>query len=228
MFEKFLARWGLGNAADAPEGAQFYKPYAEPHVNFLYNLLFCDDLELFRNDEAAKAGSVWAMLLAASPDPEALREIAQNDEEESRVRTLAFNRLRAAGQPVPAKKLLGVVVEVFLQHGLDVVAAYPDGRVRYLNQSGKVAVFEGGPPRVEALARELIAISQGLVDKIGPWEKNRLPPPRKGNVRMTFLVSDGLYFGEGPFQVLQRDAMGGPVLAKAAELLQQAVDAALK
>jgi hypothetical protein len=123
---------------------------------------------------------------------------------------------------------LGVIVEVFLKQGLDVLAAYPDGRVRYLNQSGKIAVFEGGPPQVEALAKELVAVSQAVVNKIGPWEEKRLAPPRRGNARMTFLVSDGLYFGEGRFHVLQQDAMGGPVLAKAAELLQHAVDAALK
>jgi hypothetical protein len=45
---------------------------------------------------------------------------------------------------------------------------------------------------------------------------------------MTFLVSDGLYFGEGPFETLQKDALGGPVLAKAAQLLQLVVEMGLK
>lgn len=45
---------------------------------------------------------------------------------------------------------------------------------------------------------------------------------------MTFLVSDGLYFGEGRFEALQQDAMAGPVLAKASELLQRAVNAVVK
>jgi hypothetical protein len=45
---------------------------------------------------------------------------------------------------------------------------------------------------------------------------------------MTFLVSDGLYFGEGPFNALQKDPMGGPVLAKATQLVQRAVESALK
>jgi len=44
---------------------------------------------------------------------------------------------------------------------------------------------------------------------------------------MTFLVSDGLYFGEGPFNALQKDPLGGPVLAKAAQLLQLSVKTAL-
>jgi len=45
---------------------------------------------------------------------------------------------------------------------------------------------------------------------------------------MTFLVSDGLYLGEGPFDALQKDPMGGPVLAKAAQLINLAVETGLK
>jgi len=45
---------------------------------------------------------------------------------------------------------------------------------------------------------------------------------------MTFLVSDGLYFGEGPFGALQQDRMAGPVLAKATQLLQRAVELGTK
>jgi hypothetical protein len=44
---------------------------------------------------------------------------------------------------------------------------------------------------------------------------------------MTFLVSDGLYFGEGPFDLMQRDAMAGPFVAQAAQLLKLVVDTTL-
>ena len=111
---------------------------------------------------------------------------------------LAYCRLRTLGENVPKKKLLGVIVDVLLQQGLDVLAAFSEGVVRYLNQSGKVAIFEGEQNPVEGLTKELVAVSQPVVNQIGPWDKQRLPPPVAGNVRMTFLVSDGLYFGEGP------------------------------
>lgn len=229
MIKNILARLGIVLATSASaQSTGSYEPYKESHANFLYNLLFCDDLALFKNDNTAKSSTLWKTLLADSPDFSALEKIAANQEEESRVRALAYNRLRAGGHTVPSKQLLGVVVEVPLAQGLDTLAAYPDGRVRYLNQSGKVAIFEGGAPEVEALAKELVAASQSLVNAIGPWDKKRLPPPRPGNVRITFLVSDGLYFGEGPFKALQQDTMGGPVLAKAAQLIQVAVEAGLK
>jgi hypothetical protein len=215
---------GIQPAANTQE---FYEPYAESHLNFLYNLLFCDDIRLFKNDdivEGAESNGLWPILLAENPDATALRKIAGDETNEGRVRAIAFNRLRAAAEQVPAKILLGIIVEVPLEDGLDVLAAFAEGGVRYLNQSGKVAVFEAPGSPVEALAKELLAVSQPVVDQIGPWEKNRLAPPRLGNVRMTFLVSDGLYFGEGPFGALQRDPLGGPVLAKATQLLQSAVE----
>ena len=220
MFKKFLTK-ASPTAPTVTTG--LHTPYAAPATNYLYNLLFCDDPSLFRNEQTASSATPWSTLLAEHPDPAALEAIANSEAEESRLRALACNRLRAAGHPVPAKQLLGVIVEVPLQQGLDVLAAYPDGRVRYLNQSGKIAIFEGGPTVVETLAREVVASAQLLVDKIGPWEKQRLPPPGPGKVRLSFLVSDGLYFGEGPYRDLQQDPLGGPVLAKATQLLQLVV-----
>ena len=200
-----------------------HRPYAEAHVNLFYNLLFCEDLNLFSNPNTTK-DALWSSLLAEQPDKAALRNIAEDETNEGRMRALAYNRLRATGEKVPSKKLLGVIVEVPLEQGLDVLAAFSEGGVRYLNQSGKVAIFEGQGNAVEGLAKELIAAAQPVVNQIGPWDKQRLAPPKAGNVRMTFLVSDGLYIGEGPFGALRQDRMAGPILSKATQLLQRAVE----
>ena len=215
-------------AGAPPAAAEFYKPYAESHVNFLYNLLFCDDLNLFRNQDNEKRVGLWGTLLAGQANGAALRKIAEDEANEGRVRALAYNRLRAAGEVVPPKKLLGVIVEVPLEKGLDVLAAFSEGGVRYLNQAGNVAIFEGQGNPVEGLAKDLVSTSQAIVNKIGPWDKQRLPPPKVGNVRITFLVSDGLYFGEGLFATLQQDSMAGPVLSKATQLLLRTVELGTK
>jgi hypothetical protein len=229
MMKKILMMLGIGLAANSPiDASEFYKPYADSRVNFLYNLLFCDDIALFKNENNVKGDGLWPTLLADKPDLKSLQKIADDETNEGRVRAVAFNRLRASGRKVPSKKVMGVIVEVPQAQGLDVLAAFAEGGVRYLNQSGKMVIFEGGGHPVEALAKELVAVSQPVVNQIGPWDKKRLAPPKPGNVRMTFLVSDGLYFGEGPFDTLQKDPMGGPVLAKAAQLLQRAVENALK
>lgn len=219
---------GLGSAQDAPQapsrGAVSYSPYRLPEINTLYNMLFCDDAALF----AARSGqspAPWQEALLAEPgSPEKIRAIAENAAEESRVRLLAYNWLRQHDQPVPRQQLLGVIIEVPLDGGLDVLAAYTDARVRYINQTGKLSLFDGGPQDVVASASKLLGSASAIVKKIGPWEKERLPPPRKGSNRFSFLVSDGLYFGEGTLATLQKDPMAAPLLAHATELLQVIVN----
>ena len=76
---------------------------------------------------------------------------------------------------------------------------------------------------MKLLVDGLFAASQPVVDKIGPWKDARRAPPARGNIRLTFLVSDGLYFGEGPFNVMQREQMAAPVIHRATELLQAVV-----
>lgn len=209
-------------------GAQgMHCPYAQPHANFMYNLLFCDDITLFMHGRADQDTGIWRPLLADATDQAVLRQIAEDEANDSRVRVLACNRLRLDGVALPVKQLLGVIVEVALDEGLDVLAAFSDGGVRYLNQSGKLAVFEGLDTPVAPLAHAMVAVSASVVDRIGPWEEARLPPPSHGRVRLSFLVSDGLYFGEGPFAGMQGDPMAGPILSAAARLLEKTVDTAL-
>jgi hypothetical protein len=220
MFRKILASLGIG-AAQAPAQPQAprYAPYRSDACNFIYNLLFCDNLEMFRNGHGDDRDGPWVALLADQPDAAALRAIAANAGEETRVRVLAFNRLREIGQPTAEKTLLGTIVEVPLPGGLDVLAVFDDGRIRYINQTEKMAIYEATPPEFAAPVQALLARSGSVVGQIGPWDRARLPPPAQGKVRLTFLVADGLYFGEGEMAVMQREAMAGPVIAAAQELL---------
>jgi hypothetical protein len=87
---------------------------------------------LFKNQNRTKGDGQWPTLLAEPPDKAALRKIAEDQANEGRVRALAYNRLRAAGEKVAPKKLLGVIIEVPLQQGLDVLAAFSEGGIRYL------------------------------------------------------------------------------------------------
>jgi hypothetical protein len=196
----------------------FYRPYARADLNTIYNLLFCDDPGLFRAGGANPPGALGAVLAKNTSTGE-LGRIAGSDENESRVRILAYNRLRASRETVAQRQLLGVVVEVPLPEGLDVLAVFGDGRMRYINHTGKLAMIENATVEMAARRERVMKSAQTVVARIGPWDKPRLPPPKLGNVRLTFLVSDGLYFGEGPQRALARDKVGGPVLAAAAELL---------
>lgn len=226
MLRSLISLLGFASAALASPPQAAITPYQTPEVNFIYNLLFCDEPSLFAVGEGKTSPAWQATLADANSPPDKVRALAEDPNEESRIRALAFNWLRQHKQPVPRGVLLGVVVEVPLEGGLDVLAAYADGSVRYINQSGKLAIFEGGPPQVQAAAKALVASSQAVVDRIGPWDRPRLPPPARGRIRITFLVSDGLYLGEGPFAAMQADPMSGPVVQRATQLLQLVVDKA--
>jgi hypothetical protein len=91
-----------------------------------------------------------------------------------------------------------------------------------------MAIVEGGLPETNPIVKRLFDLSQKTVSAIGPWDKQRLQPPPKGNIRLTFIVSDGLYFGEGPSKAIQEDPMSGSIMNEAATLMQYVVNASLK
>src|SRR5262249_4019695 len=106
-----------------------------------------------------------------------------------------------------------------LPEGLDTLAVFADGSARYINYTGKMVIVEGAPSVFDKEISKVIEASQPIVAAIGPWEKDRLPPPVDGNIRLTFLVSDGLYFGEGPIGVMQQQPLASPLISAATQLL---------
>src|SRR4051794_29681209 len=92
-------------------------PYEDSSINLIYQLLFCDRLELFKQNYTGKTAPPWSTLFEEKTDVAALMKIAEDADRESRVRMLAFNRLRALGQGVPARQYLGTIIEVRLAEG---------------------------------------------------------------------------------------------------------------
>ncbi len=223
MIRNFFAALGLGVASvSGAVAAPPYSPYSNDGINRIYNLLFCDNISSFTPTANQEPPPWLATLFSEPPDIPALETFASDSSQEGRLRSLAYSRLRSTGKRVATKILLGVVVEMPLAAGLDTLAAYSEGGVRYINQTGKMAFFEG-VTSLQPLVQNLFRASQMIVDRIGPWERARLPPPKSGNIRLTFLVSDGLYFGEGPTPQMQRDPAAGQVIRNASTLLNQVV-----
>ncbi|MBI1423282.1 MAG: hypothetical protein GC149_07440 [Gammaproteobacteria bacterium] len=196
-----------------------YTPYKDTATDTIYNLLFCDDLDLYRNNHKGPIEGTWQVLFSNPPEIKQLQALADDKSAESRLRILAFNRLIQQHVSIKQKELLGVIVEVGLDQGLDTLAAYKDMRVRYINRTGKLRVWEKHDPSIDAKIKKLFQEVQPIIEKIGPWDKARLPPPPAGQMRLTFLVSDGLYFGEGTMRSLGRSPLAGPVVTAATELL---------
>ena len=198
-------------------------PYQDERTNVIYQMLFCDRPDLFKKHYTGNLEEPWSILFTAKTDPAALAKIAENEQQESRVRVLAFKALRQAGHSVPAKKYLGTIIEVRLPEGLDTLAVFSDGGARYINYSGKIIVVDGKPSPFDDEISVVIETSKPIVAAIGPWEKERLPPPAEGNIRLTFLVSDGLLFGEGPMEVMQQQPIAAPLISAATKLLVKLV-----
>jgi hypothetical protein len=154
---------------------------------------------------------------------EAWRSIAAIPGLESRHHAQAWHFLRQAGvAPAAAegKRVLGVVVEVGMEQGEDLVAAYADGSARYFNFSGAAVIWEHPDASLDGQVQAMVEAGQVLAGKIGPWTGPRPPPVKQGEVRVSLLTPGGLHFGQGPFDALARDQLGGPVIFRAQQLMQ--------
>jgi len=157
---------------------------------------------------------------------QSLHKILAIDDLESRHYLQAWHFLRSLGeQPAAerAKRLYGVVVEVGLEEGVDIVAAYADHSARYYNYSGAGIVWEHPNESMDEIIEELLNAGQAVVDKIGPWEGVRPPPPPRGQARISMLCPGGLHFGQAPYETLSRDPLGAPVLTAAFRLMQSLI-----
>jgi hypothetical protein len=160
-----------------------------------------------------------------------LRKIAETRGIEPRHYLQAWQFLRQLGvnpAPASAKQLYGVVVEAAMPTGLDLVACYSDHTARYYNFSGAAVVWERPDASLDAPIDDLMAKGRRVVEKIGVWKEKRLPQPPKGQIRINFLTPSGLHFGQAPFQALERDAHGGPVVVSATSLMRALIQKSRK
>jgi hypothetical protein len=166
--------------------------------------------------------------LAAGDQDLAVREWAALETQagfvpvESRHLLQAWQFLRSVGiQPDAsiAGVVLGVVVEVTVDDAHDVLAAYADGSVRYLNHAGGATILDEVPAEVAQRVGPVLGAGQALADQIGPWTEPALPALPVGQMRLTMLTRGGPRFGQGADDVLGAEPMAGPLLAAATDLL---------
>lgn len=195
-------------------------PYADESINLIYELLFCDNIELYKNNNKSPGAYPWDVLFADTANAGDLQKIIADPNAESRAKILAYNKLLKSGQTTGKKELLAIIVEVGLDEGLDVLASFNDGSARYINYTGNIVVWETNTEKSDTLTKQLFTEGANVVQQIGAWDKPRRSHPATGNVRLTFLVSDGIYFGEGPIDVLFDDELAAGTLNAATDLMQ--------
>lgn len=138
----------------------------------------------------------------------------------------AWHFLRQHGEsphPEKAKLVYGVIVEVAVKGGADIVAAYTDYTARYLNYSGAGVIWEHPDTSLDAEIEALLKAGHAVANLIGPWEQARPPAPEGENVRLNMLTPSGLHFGYGSFKSLYEEPMGRSIIDPATRLMQSLI-----
>ena len=152
-----------------------------------------------------------------------LKKITDMQGLESRHYLQAWHFLRQLGMTPPAEKakiVYGVVVEVAVKGGADLVAAYTDHTARYLHNTGGGVIWEHPDTSLDAEIDTLLKAGQTVANVIGPWEQERPPAPQGDNVRLNMLTPSGLHFGYGSFKSLYGEPMGRSMIDPATQLMQ--------
>ena len=184
----------------------------------LYDSLFADDPDVFIKLKDHPAIS-W-IYENKTPTIEQLEVLAENQSVESRIRFLSLYTALQRGLKINKKVYLGTIMEVPVNRGYDVLAFYSDNRARYYNYSGKAIIYEGGRDTIDDAIERANSVSIQVCNRIGPWDKERLAKPNGNIWRFTFLISDGLYFGQGPLDALNNDEMAAAMIRSGAEVMK--------
>lgn len=154
------------------------------------------------------------------------QQIARTSGLESRHYAQAWHFLRTQGVRPPAeieRLLLGVVVEVSLLNGLDLLAAYPDHHARYYNFSGAGVIWDHPNTSLDPAIDALLEAGRQIASMVGIWEGPRLPAPPVGEIRVNIISPSGMHFGQGPGKAMANDPLAGPAIEAANALMQKLV-----
>jgi len=185
-----------------------------------------DDLLTSLDPEAPPDGS-WILLSKAAEHmrqgevgraTEMLLEVTGNPNLEARVLLWSWAALRCLGvypKSYEADDIKGVVIQVPIESGVDVLAAYADGTARYVNYSGKVIVWENPDATITPIVRKLLQSCKdlrGFVVAASPTDSVQ------DLVRVTLLTFNGNRFAESSMESLASSPITR-VLSFAAEVM---------
>lgn len=175
-------------------------------------LLFADqtlDDVLTSLDKEAAPDVAWMLLSKAAEHirqaevgraAEVLLEVASNPNMETRILLWSWAALRRLGvhpNSYEADDIKGVVIQVPMESGADVLAAYADGMARYVNHSGKAIVWEITDATISGIIRKLLQSCKDLCGVVVAASANHSVTDV---VRVTLLTFNGNRFAEASMQ----------------------------
>ena len=211
--------------------------HLHPAATSLRDLLFGDaPLEQWCGDGSTEQPPPWNLFALAKDAMHAgrnadavaaLQSVAAMPDLESRHYLQAWHFLRLLSIQPPAdeaKQVLGVVVEVGMPSGLDILAAYADCHARYFHCAGGAVVWERPNASLDPVITQLLRSAGTVAQQIGPWDKARPGPPPLDQMRLSFLTPSGLHFGQAALNDLHRDPLAKETVAHATDLMQRLID----
>jgi hypothetical protein len=126
-----------------------------------------------------------------------LRQIEGDPFNESRVRLWAWNGLRELGVRPQKPEVLGVVIEMPIQHQTEYLAIYKDGRVRYINYTGSAGIWEAHSKKMDEVTANAISVAQEIITEEkyadGKYPEGRKRTDYTDSMRIDLLTTAGVF-----------------------------------
>jgi hypothetical protein len=138
-----------------------------------------------------------------------LKKILAYPEAETRLRLWAWRALRQLGEQPPSnisREVQGVVFEIPINNQwIDTLAAYADGRARYINGSGQPVIVWEYPeePYFNSLISEVIKSAKPLVEQTPALEEHL--PTKQGVIRVSILTYGGIHVAEAKWSDITKE-----------------------
>jgi hypothetical protein len=158
---------------------------------------------------------------------EVFREILKMPGLDSRHYLQAWHFLRTLGtapEQADAGEVLGVVVEVAMPRGLDLLAVYADLSARYLNYSGAGIIWEHPDDSLDAELESLLDAGQEMAETLTLWERDKPDPPPVGQMRINILTPAGLKFTEAHMNALGSQPEASALVNVATTLIKKLME----
>jgi len=91
-----------------------------------------------------------------------------------------------------------VILEVGLDVGVDVLAAFAGERARFLNHTGDVSMWEGGDGPAARLIAETLERAKTIAQAAAEQQSDRPPAPEDGTIRISVFTGAGVHRAHGP------------------------------
>jgi hypothetical protein len=153
-----------------------------------------------------------------------LHQVLGLPENESRIQLWAWNGLRKLGERPPADvgdKVQGVVCELHNEAGVGTLAAYADGRARWIGGKGAAIVWEvpGDDAAIDNQIRKLLKAAEPLVKTAPLSDTHQTDEPKMEYFRVSILTFNGVRVVEAYGPTIEQSQPIGVVLVNSVNLL---------